>query len=575
MDNDLATNPNATSPSATASELNRAATFQLLIFVLLSIGAIVALMFLLNWAAQSTGSSSSDVKAIDVANRSISVILLQEPPQLDSSRATDTTSGQVLGHVMEGLLHYDSDNTLVPGVAERWDIRPDGATFWLRKNAKWSDGEPVTAHDFKFAWQTALKPSTASEYAFILYPIKNGEKISRGELAVDQLGVTVVNDFELKIEFEQPIAYFDKLVAFATYYPIRQDFYEKTQGRFGADADQLLYNGPFVLDQWVHNASMRLEKNPYYWDKDSIYLNTIHVPFITSDKQTAVNLFKDGRIADTELDAETLPDALRQGWYIKRFQEGTVFYVEFNHREGRLTRNLKLRRAMQLALDPSELVYKVIKVPGYLPGVSLFPSWIKGHEKAFREEYIAPARVYDPERARELLEEARIELGIERWPTFSMLSGDTPISIKQTEYYQSILKQNLGLNVTIDRQIFKQRLAKMTAGEFDLVLAGWGPDFDDPITFGDLFASWNLNNRGRYANAELDQFVRTAQGSIDPVVRMRALGGVQNILHDQAVILPDFERGKVFVSDPRMQNMTRRSIGPDPDYSRVRLVENP
>ena len=145
MDNDLATNPNATSPSATASELNRAATFQLLIFVLLSIGAIVALMFLLNWAAQSTGSSSSDVKAIDVANRSISVILLQEPPQLDSSRATDTTSGQVLGHVMEGLLHYDSDNTLVPGVAERWDIRPDGATFWLRKNAKWSDGEPVTA----------------------------------------------------------------------------------------------------------------------------------------------------------------------------------------------------------------------------------------------------------------------------------------------------------------------------------------------------------------------------------------------------------------------------------------------
>ena len=566
---------NSANAPQSASHLNRAATKQLVLLVLASIGAIVAVMFLLNWAAQATGSTSGTTKAIDIENRSISVIVLQEPPQLDSSRSTDTRSGQILGHVMEGLLHYDNNNQLVPGVAERWEIRPDGATFWLRKNAKWSDGKPVTAHDFKFAWQLALKPSTASEYAFIIYPVKNAEQINRGELEVDQLGVTAVNDFQLDIEFEKPIAFFEKLVAFSTFYPIRQDFFESTNGRYGADADQMLYNGPFVLSEWIHNASLRMDKNPEYWDKESIYLETIHVPFITSDKQTAVNLFKDGRIAMTELDAETLPEALSQGWYIKRFEEGTVFYVEFNHREGRLTRNLNLRRAMQLALDPSELVYRVIKVPGYLPGVSLFPSWIKGEERAFREEQVAPERIYDPERARELLELARIELGLDSWPTLTLLSGDTPISVKQSEYYQSILKQNLGLDVIVDRQIFKQRLAKMTSGDFDMVLAGWGPDFDDPLTFGDLFASWNLNNRGRYANDELDRFVRTAQGSIDPAVRMAAFGGIQNILHDQAVVLPDFERGQVYVADPRMQNMTRRSIGPDPDYSRVRLVETP
>ena len=152
--------------------------------------------------------------------------------------------------------------------------------------------------------------------------------------------MTAVNDFQLDIEFEKPIAFFEKLVAFSTFYPIRQDFFESTNGRYGADADQMLYNGPFVLSEWIHNASLRMDKNPEYWDKESIYLETIHVPFITSDKQTAVNLFKDGRIAMTELDAETLPEALSQGWYIKRFEEGTVFYVEFNHREGRLTRNL-------------------------------------------------------------------------------------------------------------------------------------------------------------------------------------------------------------------------------------------
>ena len=158
---------NSANAPQSASHLNRAATKQLVLLVLASIGAIVAVMFLLNWAAQATGSTSGTTKAIDIENRSISVIVLQEPPQLDSSRSTDTSSGQILGHVMEGLLHYDNNNQLVPGVAERWEIRPDGATFWLRKNARWSDGKPVTAHDFKFAWQLALKPSTASELSLI------------------------------------------------------------------------------------------------------------------------------------------------------------------------------------------------------------------------------------------------------------------------------------------------------------------------------------------------------------------------------------------------------------------------
>jgi oligopeptide transport system substrate-binding protein len=144
---------------------------------------------------------------------------------------------------------------------------------------------------------------------------------------------------------------------------------------------------------------------------------------------------------------------------------------------------------------------------------------------------------------------------------------------KQAEYYQETLRNVLGIEVRIDRQIFKQRLAKMSSGEFDMVLAGWGPDFADPITFGDLFASWNLNNRGRYRGAELDRQVRIAQSSLDPAVRAAAFGAIQQILFDDVVILPEYERGAVYVVDPRLQGLMRRIVGPDPDFTRAWIAE--
>jgi len=557
---------------ATANELNRAALWQLVLLIMASVGVVIAVMFALNWAVQATGSQSAATDAINFDARSISILVEQEPPQLDAMKSTDTTSASILGHVMEGLLRYDVNNNLVAGAAERWDIRADGATFWIREDARWSDGKPVTAHDFRFAWRTALEPATASQYAFILFPVKNAEAINTGEKSGDTLGVTATSDKVLEIEFEKPIAFFDKLVAVPTYFPAREDFYIATNGRYGADADMMLYNGAFSLTSWVHNASMRMDKNPYYWDRENIFLETIHVPFITSNRQAGVNLFKDGRIALAQLDGETLPEAMAQRWHISRLADGSVFYLEFNHRPNRIGGNLNFRRALQHTLDPSELVYKVIKIPGYTPGVSLFPSWLKGADGLLQQEYPAQRIQLDRDKGRAYLQAALDDLGLKEAPTLVVLSGDTPVALKQSEYLQGELKKHLNLDVKLDRQIFKQRLAKMRAGDFDMVMAGWGPDFDDALTFADLFASWNLQNRGRYSNPELDAQVRIAQGSIDTQVRMDAFGEIQRILIDQAVILPDYERGRVFVADKRMQDLGRRAIGPDPDYSRVRLV---
>jgi oligopeptide transport system substrate-binding protein len=553
-------------------DFTRSAGRQLLLFAVLSVAGVAALMLGLAWASGMTGAGAGLSQGVDPVSRTVTAVLREEPPQLNSSLSTDQVSGMVLGHLKEGLLRYDEHNALAPGVAERWEVTATDATFWLREDALWSDGVPVTAHDFVFAWRRALDPANASEYAFILYPIENAEAVNRGELPLEALGVEALDDRTLHVRLARPVAYFDKLVAFSTFYPIREDFYRATAGRYGADADTLLYNGPFVMTRWVHGAHVRMQKNPFYWDQDRVQIDVLDFPYITSDPNAQLNLFKDGKIAYTTLTEENLNEAMVQRWHLHRFMDGSVFYIEFNHRDGRITRNRHLRKAIALALDPGELVYRVIKLPGYLPGESLFPVWLDGVERPLRQEKPANWPAANLDEARRHLELAKRELGLERIPPLVLLSGDNPISNKQSEYYQESLSRSLGLEIRIDKQIFKQRLAKMTSGDFDMVLAGWGPDYDDPLTFADLFASWNLNNRGRYNNPELDRWVRVAQNATDPRERVDAFGEIQRILIDDAVILPNYERGVVYVVDPKLQGLVRRSVGPDPDFTNARIA---
>ena len=547
---------------AAGTGLDVRALGQLLYLGGIGLAALLGLLWVLaQWNQGGAG------EAVDAASGTVTLSLSGEPPQLDSTRGTDQVSFNILGHTMEGLLRYDADNRLVGGVAERWEISDTMATFWLRPDARWSNGEPVTAHDFVFGWRKVLDPANASEYAFILYGLKNAEAVNSGEMAMESLAVYALDDRKLEVHLERPVPYFDKLVAFATYNPINEAFYESRSGRYAADADDLLYNGPFAIASWVHGASIRLERNPHYWDEQRIRLSAIDYAYFTTDPNATINLFKDGKVALAGLLAENLDDALQQRWKINRFSDGSVFFMEFNHRPERLTSNHHLRKAVQAVNDSSELVYRIIKLPGNLPGSSLFPVWLKGVDGYFRQEYPMPAHTPDEELGRQYLARALDELGLDEMPPLVMLIGDSPSAKKQAEYYQNVFKQKLGIDIKIDAQIFKQRLAKMTAGDFDLVMAGWGPDYDDPMTFADLFASWNENNRGRYASDELDAAVEIARSSSDAKTRMDAMARVQKIIHDDAVVVVNYERGSVYVTHPRLNGIVRRAVGTDPDYT--------
>ncbi|MGB8932625.1 MAG: peptide ABC transporter substrate-binding protein [Anaeromyxobacteraceae bacterium] len=520
----------------------------------------------------SAGCPGADAPRAADGARILRLAMTEEPPQLDSTRATDSVSIFVLGHVMEGLTRYSPGGEIVPGVAERWELGERRAVFHLRAGASWEDGRPVTAQDFVFGWRTAVDPKTASEYAFILYPVKNAEAVNGGKLPTSALGVRALDDRTLEVELERPTGYFLGLTAFATYLPVREDFYRARPGRYAADAGDLLSNGPFRLTRWVHAASLTMERNPRYWDADRVLIDRIEVPYFTGDPSTRYNLFKDGKIDLTGLDKDLLGRAQADRFRMKSFTAGSVFYAEFNHRPGRATANLHLRKAIRLVFDPNEYVSKVIGIPGTRPGLSLIPSWVPGVARSFRKEYpLAPVRP-DLDAAKRELELARRELG-GSVPPLVWLTQDDPFTAREAEYFQYLLSSRLGVALKIDKQTFKQRLAKMTTGDFDIVSGGWGPDYADAMTFADLFASWNENNRGRWRSDRYDALIREAQATVEPRVRMDAMAAAERLLLDDVAILPKSEAGSIYLVSPRLTGVIRNVVGPDPDYTHARLQD--
>ena len=521
-------------------------------------------------------ASAVVLAALPAAARAAKVVRLaitEDPPQLDSTRASDTVSSFILGHIQEGLTRDGPHQDVVPGMAESWEIRDRGATFHLRKDARWSDGSPVTASDFVFAWRNVVDPATASEYAFIMYTVKNGEAVNAGKLPPSALGVRAQGDHVLEVEFERPCPYFLGLTAFKTFDPVPENFYRAHQGRYGATPADLLSNGPFVLTHWDHESSLVLEKNPLYWDAKSIRLDRIEIPYITSDSNARLNLFRDGSVDFLEaIGRDESKRAQFERLPMKSFAVGALWYLLLNHRPDRPTANAHLRRAIQLAYDPREFLSSVIGIPGTRPARGIVPSWVEGVKETFRQEHPLAPVLPDLPKAEHELELARAEMG-GRIPPLSWLTFEGGGAQREAEYFQYVLKTRLGLEVVIDKQIFKQVLAKEYAGDFDIAVAGWVPDYADPMTFVDLYTSWNQNNYGAYRNARYDSLVREAQETADPRARMDAMAAAEQIAMRDLVILPLYEDAIVYLQSPRVEGIIRRRIGPDPDLTHAFVVD--
>ncbi|MBO1627711.1 peptide ABC transporter substrate-binding protein [Bacillus arachidis] len=508
------------------------------------LGASILLTGCGSYKEEANGANAKD-KAPD--KQILNLATGTEIRTMDTARATDTDSGQVMRNVFEGLYNLGEGNKPVPGVAKSHEVSPDKTkyTFHLR-NSKWSNGTPVTANDFVFAWQRAVDPATASEYAFLFFDIKNAKKINNKELPADQLGVKAINDHTFEVELERPVPYFISLTAFPTFLPINEEFFKSQGNKYALEDNNLIYNGAFTLSDWKHEQSFKFKKNTNYWDKNNVKLEEINFN-IVKDHSTAVNLYESKQIDRLTLTSD-LVDKYRKDSNFKERPDVGVQFVRMNQKNKTL-QNINVRQAIDKSIDKKEFV-NILLNDGSLPAYSLVPkNFAKGpNGKDFREENgnLTKENTKDAQKS---WKQAKQELGSDKI-SIELLTSDNDLSKKTGEYLKEQLEKNLeGLTVSIKPQPRKQQVTLLLQGNYDIAIDGWSPDFADPITFLELFTTDNPYNLDHYSNKEFDDLIQKVKTDLagDEKTRWEALKQAEKILFKDAVVSPLYQNGTTYL----------------------------
>jgi oligopeptide transport system substrate-binding protein len=499
----------------------------------------------------------------------LNILETAEIPTMDSVQGTDAVAFQVLNEVMEGLYRLGENNQPVPGMAESHEMSEDGLVYTFKlRDAKWSNGTSVTAQDFVYSWQKAVDPASASQYAFILGDIKNANKINAGEITdLNELGVKALDEKTLEVTLEKPTPYFLSLTTFATFLPQNQEFREAQGENYGLEIENLIYNGPFTLTEWEHEVGWVMTKNADYWDAESVKLEAINVK-VVKDPATAVSLYETGKVDRAVLTAEFV-DKYKTDPDFQTFGEPVLFYFKYMQAKGPLA-NVDVRKAVSMAIDKQGLA-DVILNNGSVPAYYAVPADFVTHPETgedFRAKY-GDFNKTDVAKAQEHWAKGLEALGVDSLE-LELLGGDTETSIKMQEYFKNQLETNLpGLTISLKNVPFKQRLELDEALDYQIQLAGWGPDYQDAMTFADLWVTGGGHNASGYSNPEYDKLIQDAKTTLagDLVARFEAMQEAERILlEEDAGIGPLYQRGTSQLQQPYVKNVYINSFGPDYSY---------
>lgn len=496
------------------------------------------------------------------SGKTLRLALTTEPPTLDWSLATDGVSFNVLTNLVEGLTQYNERLEPVPAVAERWEFSEGGRviTFYLRRDVRWSDGRPVTAHDFEYSWKRLLNPATAAQYAYFLFDVENAFDYNSGKIKDPaQVGVKAVSDTELQVRLTRPVIYFPSLTTFMVTFPLRRDIIEKFGDRW-TDPEHMVTNGPFRLKQWYHEYKLTLEANPDYYggrpELDKVLM------YVVRERTTELTLYETGELDFAELPPVAIPHYQHHAEY-HNLPVLRGYYYGFN-----VTRkpfnDPRVRRALSHAIDRTQI--PVILKGGQLPTASWIPKGMFGYNPD-----IGPA--FDPEKARRLLAEAGYPGG-KNFPAFSVFYNTDPTHRLIAQFVQAQWKQHLGLQVGLEDQEWKVYLKNLEIDPPPVFRLGWGADFPDPDNFMNLFISTSGNNRLRWHNERYDRLIALGAAEQDPEIRKAIYDEAQILLTEtDAAIISLFVAAQNLLVKPYVQHLDINAL--EWMYlKRVRLVRN-
>jgi oligopeptide transport system substrate-binding protein len=501
----------------------------------------------------------------------ITVNISSEPPEMFSVTTTDTTSFTILRHVIENLVMLDENDQVIPGVAKDWTVSDDGLvyTFNLRDDMKWTNGEPVTANDFVFAWKSLLTPSFAADYAYFGYIFKNGKAYNEGKVDADQLGFKATSDYVLEVTLENPASYFLSTLAFGVLAPLNEKAYNEFGSAYGTDANKMVYNGAYKMTSWEHESKIVLEKNPDFYDADKIEVEKINMVMI-NDTNAAMNAFKAGEVDMIGVNGEQVAMMKAENYPIYSYDDGSIFYLEYNTEDPQLA-NANLRKAITYAIDKQAFIDSIVKNSSKA-AVSFTAPAIKGFEKSFNEEVGSLVPNLDVDKAKEYYAAALQELGVDK-VQLTMICDDSDTAIKNAAFVQEQLKVNLGIDITVESMPFKSRLERMSNKDFSIVFAGWGPDYNDPLTFLDVFETGNGNNHTSYSNPAYDELLSKVRTELDAKTRFGYLVELEKMLMEDQPIGPVYWRSRDYIVSGKIESGVYRSAFQDMNFKNVKLVK--
>lgn len=536
-------------------------------------GAVVALSAVfLAACGKSSNDSASGKQVLNWSEKS-------ELPTMDLSKATDHVSFDQLNNAMEGLYRLGKNSKIEPGVAKKTTVSDDGMTytFELRKDAKWSNGDNVTAKDFVYSWQRTVDPKTASQYAFLFDGIENAKAITDGEKPVTELGVKAEGDHKLVVKLEKAVPYFKLLMGFPAFFPQNQKVVEKYGDKYGTNSKAMVYNGPFKLEGWTgSNLKWTLAKNDKYWDKKKVKLDAINYT-VNKQDQTAYNLYQSGKIDATALGAEQAKQLKGKTGYLER-KEPAVFYLQFNQTKAEF-QNKKIRQALAKSVDREQYVKQVL-AGASVPAKGFVASGLAerdGKDFATVSE-VKSAVDYNEKEAKKLFDEGLKELGRDKLE-FQILSDDTDAGKKTTEFLQSAMTETFGtdkVKITVSNVPFKTRLARSDSGAFDVVMTAWSADFADPISFLELMTSDNAQNDGKWKNEEYDRLIDASKNADvnDPAKRWDDMVKAEKILMEDQGVAPIYQRSQPWMVKPSVKNIIYNGAGVNYNFKETYISGN-
>lgn len=504
-------------------------------------------------AAIVTACSKTELNSHGVNEKILHIGNGDEVQTLDPNIASGIPESHILDALFEGLIVLDP-KTLVelPGVAESWDISKDllTYTFHLRRDAKWSNGDPVTAHDFVYSWIRTLTPEIASEYAYILFPLKNAKDFNSGKIKDGvQVGAKAIDDHKLSVTINSVTPYFLSVLAHHSFYPVHTATLKrlgagKNRNTLWARPETLVSNGPFALKSWKLNSKLVVEKNPFYWDKDNVKLEEVHFYPINSRK-TEEHKFRAGELHLTyevptnkiEIYRNKQPDKLSLApWLGSYFYTVNTTKPPFN--------DVRVRRALAMAIDRESLVKNVAK-GGQLPYGAYTPPNTRGYTPDKEIPFDVPG-------AQKLLAEAGYLQG-KGFPKVEVLFNTAEEHRAIAEAVQQMWKKNLGIEVELINQDWKVYLDSINTINYDIVRRGWIGDYNDPSAFLEIFLSYSGQNQTGWVSKKYDELVEKAGQIESENERIRLYKEAERILLDETPLLPIYVYTRAYLKDPRLK----------------------